>query len=925
MGMKVGYYQPDNTYYEIRRKLYYSENILCNSSITDVCDRGDRCRYAHNILELEVWLEEDKLLEEMTNPSSNKIHCIICRVEFEDGYNLQTHLRSNEHASRTTSMKILPEVGSSLLYKGPIRERPKVPFGLDTYELCRHFMKHGRCDYLFGCKHAHSEEELNVWIQAQIAEEESRKKRRGQSSSRSKSQSSRSYASGNANPSSSHSSSKSKPFSSSKNQHESEEVEGESEYFWQVQGEIEDQKIKDIVKNMPEHIEILCNNNLRQTMEGSTKEFKWVFRIKSSKRELLHGITLYDDRNMFKLERVLKGVEGGIWSEIKFPDTPNRICYELQQEIERAAYIDVTLVFKSQIGQHRVYFVVECMDGGLVAREVKVKVKGVTFQGANESFIDKTKPPLKKKVPPAQDILSINWKHKFQLFNNKGSLNKHRIPENMEERLKEGFFDKINDKIVKSSYGIRFQTLLQLEEYEHRKSLIKYDLYDYEISYKTVDQEIPLENDYGQERMETAKHNHYFIRFNLKHQLFEGYRAFRPPKIAYIIPKNTKNAYECYCVRTGIDYLIFSVTIDTIETCERSGGLAMVRFMPERDEYEKMRQALDDMKPLKEAILFPSLRHINTPSHWDEDYLLSLLEDETLTTAQKKAVYSIINSKYTSIPTIICGPFGCGKTKTLAIAARLIALKFHNSRILIVTKTKSCANLYIDLLSEYFDGIDMLYEKRSRRPKLYRHFAATRNIHWKKKLHKFTNIRDGAYERLPLDELERCSIVVTTTVASSSLIHPKDRDCTKNLFTHIFIDEAAQLIEPEACIPLSLAGLDTKIALAGDVRQSRPLILSKHGRQFNLDNSLLERFETLPEYQPQSPYKCNITLLENFRSSVEIVCFLSELFYEGSLRSNPPTLEGPADFPSLSFLHVKGEERRLHGFPSFYNEEEAES
>ena len=167
-------------------------------------------------------------------------------------------------------------------------------------------------------------------------------------------------------------------------------------------------------------------------------------------------------------------------------------------------------------------------------------------------------------------------------------------------------------------------------------------------------------------------------------------------------------------------------------------------------------------------------------------------------------------------------------------------------------------------------------------------------------------------------------IVVTTTVASSSLILPKDRDCIKNLFTHIFLDHADQLIEPEACIPLSLAGLDTKIALAGDVRQSRPLILSKHGRQFNLDNSLLERFETLPEYQPQSPYKCNITLLENFRSSVEIVCFLSELFYEGSLRSNPPTLEGPANFPSLSFLHVKGEERRLHGFPSFYNEEEAE-
>ena len=447
---------------------------------------------------------------------------------------------------------------------------------------------------------------------------------------------------------------------------------------------------------------------------------------------------------------------------------------------------------------------------------------------------------------------------------------------------------------------------------------------DYKITHETVDKDLVLGNDYGQDKFETAEDNNCFIRFDLNHQLFEGYRAFRPPKIAYIIPNHTKTAYECYCVRTAIDYLIFSITIDTIEACEESGGLAMVRFMPKRDEYEKMHQALDDIKPLKEAILFPTWRYMPAPEQWDQDHLFSLLEYEILTTTQKEAVYSIINSKYTSIPTIICGPFGCGKTKTLAIAAKLIALTFYNSGILIVTKTNSCANLYIDLLANYFDGIDMLDDRYSRRPKLYRHFAASRNISWDKKMQPFTNIRNGAYERLPLNELKRCPIVVTTTVGCSSLINPKDRDSAKNLFTHIFLDHAAQLIEPEACIPLSLAGLDTKIALAGDVRQSRPLILSKHGRQFHLDQSLLERFDTLPEYQPQSPYKCNITLLENFRSSVEIVHFLSELFYEGSLRSNPPTLEGPVDFPSLSFLHVKGEERRLHGFPSFYNEEEAE-
>ena len=1021
LGINVGYYDPDRRYYPVRRRLFYSEHIFCPYVKDDRCYRGEKCRYAHNQLELELWIEEEKWLEDMKRPSSDKIRCVICKVEFRDVPNLVTHLESRDHVARTKGMKILPEVGSSLQYKGPIRARPKVPFSKVTYEVCRSFMRHGRCDFSTGCKYAHSDEELKVWKQAQKAEEENRERSRdnrdrrdrgGQNFPRYRSQSSSSHASANASgysngsrsqsppssysssnrsqstpnsyssgnksqstsssyhsgnksqstssgyhssgryqstssTSSNTSSSRSQSFSSQsqdgacknpssskkkkqKNKTASnvisskpQKIEEDSEYYLRVQEEIQLIRIEDVVMNRPKHIEILCDNHLEQTMDELPQEFKWVFRIKSTKREFLHGITLYEDRNMFKLKGVYKGVEKSKYSEIKFPDIPNRTYYHLQQEIDSTTFIDINLLFKPKIGQHQVYIVVECKDGGLVAREVNVKVKGVTFKKASETFKAETKPLRMKQVPPVQDILPVNWEHKFQLFNTKTFM-KHKMPENIGEKIKIGFFDKINDRILKENYAIRFQTLLQLEEYEHKKSLIKYDLHDYEISYKTVDKEMLLDNEYGQENLETAKHNHYFIRFNLKHQLFEGYRAFRPPRIAYIIPKRTKVAYECTCVRTGIDYLIFSITIETIETCEESGGLAMVRFMPERDEYEKMHQALDDIKPLKEAILFPTLRKIRIPRHWDEDHLLSLLSYETLTTTQKEAVYSIINSKYTSIPTIICGSFGCGKTKTLAIAAKLIALTFKNSRILVTTKTNSCANLYIDLLKEFFDGIDMLYDKRSRRPKLFRHFAITRNIFWDKKIHYFANIQDGAYKRLPLNELERCSIVVTTTVTSSSLIHPKDRDCTKNLFTHIFIDEAAQLIEPEACIPLSLAGLDTKIALAGDVRQSRPLILSKHGRQFHLDQSLLERLDTLPEYQPQSPHKCNITLLENFRSSVEIVCFLSELFYEGSLRSNPPTLEGPANFPSLSFLHVKGEERRLHGFPSFYNEEEAE-
>ena len=42
-------------------------------------------------------------------------------------------------------------------------------------------------------------------------------------------------------------------------------------------------------------------------------------------------------------------------------------------------------------------------------------------------------------------------------------------------------------------------------------------------------------------------------------------------------------------------------------------------------------------------------------------------------------------------------------------------------------------------------------------------------------------------------------------------------------FTHIFIDEAAQLMEAEALIPLSLAGANSVVVLSGDDRQVRLL------------------------------------------------------------------------------------------------------
>ena len=108
----------------------------------------------------------------------------------------------------------------------------------------------------------------------------------------------------------------------------------------------------------------------------------------------------------------------------------------------------------------------------------------------------------------------------------------------------------------------------------------------------------------------------------------------------------------------------------------------------------------------------------------------------------------------------------------------------------------------------------------------------------------------------------------------------------EDLFTHIFIDEAAQALAPEILQPLTLAGPDTRIVLAGDPMQLSPEIHSSYSAEQGLGVSILEQLFRL--YPPKCPEK--IMLCENYRSTPAIVHFTSKLFYQNELypASNEP-------------------------------------
>ena len=82
----------------------------------------------------------------------------------------------------------------------------------------------------------------------------------------------------------------------------------------------------------------------------------------------------------------------------------------------------------------------------------------------------------------------------------------------------------------------------------------------------------------------------------------------------------------------------------------------------------------------------------------------------------------------------------------------------------------------------------------------------------------------GFYALPEASALLRMVVVVSTTRSAAQLVNA---GVPKGHFTHIIVDEAAQLMEAEALLPISLAGPSTAVIMAGDPQQLGPSTFSK--------------------------------------------------------------------------------------------------
>lgn len=295
-----------------------------------------------------------------------------------------------------------------------------------------------------------------------------------------------------------------------------------------------------------------------------------------------------------------------------------------------------------------------------------------------------------------------------------------------------------------------------------------------------------------------------------------------------------------------------------------------------------------------------------------------------LNAEQKLAVRRVLEGSTRPLPYVIYGPPGTGKTVTLVEAALQVLSMVAHSRLVMVTPSNSASDLLAErLVSSGRLGLADLV-----------------------RLNPFHRQEEGVPEALRPFSCSGDDLgvrvrqrVVVTTAATSGLLY------TLGLhgghFSHVFVDEAGQLTEPECLLALGLVNKASgQIVVAGDPEQLGPVVHSAVARSFGLGQSFLHRLCGSVLYQAQRMddlswmYEPHLVtqLRRNYRSHPDVLAVPSRLFYHDGLvaladREKQEGVLGWAELPNpscpLLFHGLVSDDCQEGDSPSWFNPAEA--
>ena len=315
-----------------------------------------------------------------------------------------------------------------------------------------------------------------------------------------------------------------------------------------------------------------------------------------------------------------------------------------------------------------------------------------------------------------------------------------------------------------------------------------------------------------------------------------------------------------------------------------------VQLYFDETSYKTMFHALDDVINAKNNRL-ADLRDIFAGQIKPEKRTFAPMQFPWLNKTQEQAVNEVLWAKDVEV---VHGPPGTGKTTTLVEA--IYETLHRETQVLVCAQS----NMAVDWISEKLvdHGVPVLrignpsrvndkmlsftyerkFESHPDYPELWSIRKMIRQIKENRKrgdnVHqKIARLRDRATEiemTINAQMFDEARVVACTLVGSANKL------LVQHKFSTLFIDEAAQALEPACWIATRRA---SRVILAGDHQQLPPTIKCYEAMKQGLGKTLMER---IVENQPEA-----VTLLKvQYRMNDDIMKFSSDWFYHGQVESD---------------------------------------
>ena len=159
-------------------------------------------------------------------------------------------------------------------------------------------------------------------------------------------------------------------------------------------------------------------------------------------------------------------------------------------------------------------------------------------------------------------------------------------------------------------------------------------------------------------------------------------------------------------------------------------------------------------------------------------------------------------------PFLLTGPFGSGKTRLLALAAHISFRSLTSMHLLVCVQQHVSAGAFLSCFNDLASAKDVFVVQVVTESK-YR-LADYQPIC------KTVSQLQEMEERGHFARKKKVMVIATCSTANNLLYNEVFQP---GYFTHIYIDEGAQMREPEAVAPLGFATEDTVLVIAGDQHQ----------------------------------------------------------------------------------------------------------